>query len=416
MRFLISATIAALAVTLQLTVVDRMTLPGDAGPSLVLVTIVALALATGSLTGTVTGFAAGLALDVAPPAGHLVGEEALVFCLVGYACGLAAVGPSADGLPEQDRSALFELGVTAAGAVCGEVLLAVIGVMVSDPSVSWGAVRHVLPFVICYDVMLSPFVLVGVATLLRLTGAGRPVRSIPHVPGPARRSVGLVPAAGAVRQLAGGKSPRLRLGEHRPAIPQSRALPSAPKLRFGTNVGASLLGGSVFARSGSGPPPGRARALAGAAPAITFSRTQLTKPAARRPIRIRRGVLARSPSAARRNTAPPGSHAPRFRRPGLLTRLAGALRRPQRARTPGRGWATGSGPNWTGGKGRNGKARYGKAWSGKALSGRSPGKGWVKASRPMRAPARRPARLRMRSRYRPGIGALMRKRRKGRFR
>jgi len=404
MRVLISATIAALAVALQLTVVDRMALPGAGGPSVVLVTVAALALATGPMTGMLTGFTTGLALDIAPPAGHLVGEDALVFCLIGYACGLAAAGPSPDGLPEPDRSALFELGVTAAGAACGEALIAALGVVLSDPSVTWAAIKHVLPFSVSYDVMLSPFVLLGVAAMLRLSGVARQARSVPHAPGPSRRAAGLPSpaAAGAVRQFAGGKAPQLRLGGQLKApAPQGRVLSSAPKLRFGTNLGASLLGGSVFARSGSGLASPRPLP---AAPAISFSRSRPARPAAKSQVRIRRGVLARSPSAARMKTAPSAAHAPRFRSPGLLTRLTGALRRPARTHTPARGWASGSGKNWTGSK---------------ALAGRRPGKGWITAKGPARARARRPARLRMRSRYRPGIGTSigkMTRRRKGKFR
>ena len=47
----------------------------------------ALALASGPLAGMLIGFWAGLALDVAPPGSHFIGQDALVFCLIGYACG-----------------------------------------------------------------------------------------------------------------------------------------------------------------------------------------------------------------------------------------------------------------------------------------------------------------------------------------
>jgi rod shape-determining protein MreD len=74
------------AIALQLVVFSRLPLPGVA-PNLVLVAVVALAMTYGSLTGGVCGFVAGLALDVAPPADHVVGRTALVLCLVGYAAG-----------------------------------------------------------------------------------------------------------------------------------------------------------------------------------------------------------------------------------------------------------------------------------------------------------------------------------------
>ncbi|HYB47904.1 MAG TPA: rod shape-determining protein MreD, partial [Streptosporangiaceae bacterium] len=162
-RWLISFATAAVAVIVQLTIVDRIAFPGGTGPDLVLLTVAALALAGGSLAGCLIGFCAGLALDVAPPGSHLVGQNALVFCLVGYFCGLAAERPSRDGAPEQEHTALFEIVVTAAGAVFGEVLAVLLGVMLSDPRVTWPAVRYVLPVAVVYDIVLSPFVLFGVA-------------------------------------------------------------------------------------------------------------------------------------------------------------------------------------------------------------------------------------------------------------
>ena len=72
---------------------DRIAFPGGTGPDLVLLAVAALALAGGPMTGSLIGFWAGLALDVAPPGSHFVGQNALVFCLIGYACGLVAGHP-----------------------------------------------------------------------------------------------------------------------------------------------------------------------------------------------------------------------------------------------------------------------------------------------------------------------------------
>ena len=86
-RLILSVVLVAVALAAQLTIVNRLSLPGGAGPDLVLLVVVALALIGGPLPGVLTGFLAGLALDIAPPASHTVGEYALVFCIVGYACG-----------------------------------------------------------------------------------------------------------------------------------------------------------------------------------------------------------------------------------------------------------------------------------------------------------------------------------------
>jgi len=213
-RGLISFVLVAITVVVQLTIVDRIAFPGGAGPDLVLLMVAALALAGGPMAGVLIGFWAGLALDVAPPGSHFTGQNALVFCLVGYACGLLADDASGDA--EQGHTALFEILVTAAAAVCGEALAALLGVMLSDPRVTWPAITHVLPAAMVYDVLLCPFVLYAAAAALRLAGPreeGRIGWSASEV-----RAKTPAPGAnqGAIRQLAGGNSPRLRLSDRDP--------------------------------------------------------------------------------------------------------------------------------------------------------------------------------------------------------
>jgi rod shape-determining protein MreD len=274
-RGLISFVLVAVTVVLQLTVVDRIAFPGGSAPDLVLVEVAALALASGPLAGALTGFWGGLALDIAPPGSHFTGEDALVFCLVGYACGLLADTSSGDGAAEGGHTALFEILVTAAGAMCGEALLALLGVMLSDPRVTWPAITNVLPVAVVYDILLCPFVLYATAAALRLAGLALPgasqgtVRragggSVPRLRlSGAGRSHGSLAGsrAGIGRKLAPGREPRLKLGQgSSPA-----ALRDRPGLAFGgtrsghsalrisgfssMTTGRSLLGGSVFSRS-----------------------------------------------------------------------------------------------------------------------------------------------------------------------
>src|SRR6185437_11918825 len=97
-------------------------------------------------------------------------------------------------------------------AVCGEALVALLGVMLSDPRVSWPAITNVLPAAVAYDILLCPFVLYAAAASLRLAG----VRREDHRPGfSASQARSQLPATsqGAIRQLAGGAAPRLRLSE-----------------------------------------------------------------------------------------------------------------------------------------------------------------------------------------------------------
>ena len=288
MRALISFVVVAITVVFQLTVVDRIAFPGGSGPDLVLLVVAALALASGPMAGALIGFWAGLALDVAPPGSHFVGQDALVFCVIGYACGLLADDSSGEGATEPGHTALFEIVVTAAGAICGEALAALLGVMLSDPRVTWSAITNVLPVAVAYDVLLCPFVLYAAAAALRLAAALRPGAaraegqraswSRPRISAPGAGGLG------AVREIGGGSAPRLRLSERgkggraqggrvqgssggarglgasgRPAArrePQLKLGRSGPAVRTGSMTGGL---GAAFAGGGSGGGPAKVR-------------------------------------------------------------------------------------------------------------------------------------------------------------
>ena len=399
MRAVISVVVVAVTVVLQLTIVNRIAFPGGAGPDLVLLVVAALALAGGPMAGVLTGFLAGLALDVAPPGSHFTGQYALVFCLVGYFCGLLADDGSGDA--EQGHTALFEIVVVAAGAVCGEALLALLGVMLSDPQVTWPAITNVLPAAVAYNVLLCPFVLYAVAAALRLGGARGESRRAGWSPSQARTPASGA-SQGAIRQLAGGNTPRLRLSErdkgpgsigglrgpgamrptarrepqlklgrpgHRsPASLGAAFVPAGlgagtARVRFGGRrrqgvLGGSLLGGSRSAgRSGSArlgstgfgssrlgisgfSGSNMGRSLLGGSVFSRKSSSPLSRSA----------VFGRSPSLGlaspfrhRGNLAGGGltGHAPRFSRGSPLTRLTSALRRSGGPKSPGRGWLRG---------------------------------------------------------------------------
>jgi rod shape-determining protein MreD len=315
--------IVAITVVFQLTVVDRIAFPGGSGPDLVLVVVAALALASGPLAGAVTGFWGGLALDVAPPGSHFTGQDALVFCLIGYACGLLADDSSGDSATEPGHTALFEIVVTAAGAICGEALVALLGVMLSDPRVTWPAITHVLPVAVAYDVLLCPFVLYAAAAAWRLAGTRRGSVGATHGPGRARR-----PAA--------GREPRLKLGRAapRPAMRGVRgglgagaafATGASQRVRFGGSAsrtstfsrahqGRSLLGGSVFSRAPAAGLASRGSTFTRSAPLGRSSPLRLKSPgrgwlrgsARRRP--LARGL---SSAAGRHPLGPARLHMPR---------------------------------------------------------------------------------------------------------
>jgi rod shape-determining protein MreD len=373
-RALIAFVAVAVAVVCQLTIVDRIAFPGGAGPNLVLVLVAALALATGPLLGALTGFWAGLALDVAPPGSHFTGQNALVFCLIGYLCGLLAYEPSGDGVAEQGHTALFEIVVTAAGAICGEALAVLLGVMLSDPRVTWPTISHVLPVAAAYDAVACPFVLFAAAAALRLAGARDEGRRSAAATRMARTaSSGMAQGAGRpigtqnaprLRLAGGGKGegwigglhgqgtgggpvprrePRLKLGRGLTAgggLGTALAGGGPAKVRFAGRRREGVLGGSLLGGSALGGRPGGS--ALGARPAGSGS-------AALARTRMGRSVLGGSvfsrPSPSLARTVPAGgtmlpgrSLVPRFSRGKALSRLTGAMRRSARPRSPGKGW------------------------------------------------------------------------------
>jgi rod shape-determining protein MreD len=206
MRRALLATAGVLAaIVLQVTVLNNLPFPGGSPPNLVLVVVVAMALASGPLEGAVIGFAAGLAIDIAPPATDLLGQSALVFCLVGYGCGKLR--------GTLERSAWLPVAGVALGAAAGEALYALAGLTFGDPDITVQAVRQVLPVAVFYDILLSPFVLYAVA---RLGGYAQWGTSLADLltgqdPRPAGAGLlGMAGAAGAVRDTGTGRSPRLR--------------------------------------------------------------------------------------------------------------------------------------------------------------------------------------------------------------
>ncbi|HEU5159231.1 MAG TPA: rod shape-determining protein MreD [Streptosporangiaceae bacterium] len=163
-RNVLAAAIAVLALVLQVAVANRLPLPGAVTPDLVLLAVVALALTNGPMLGMVTGFGAGLAADIVPPADHTIGRYALVYCLIGYACGLLA--------GELDRTTVVPFVVVATGALVGTVLYAGVGMLLDDPRATWPIVSHIVPLAVLYDVLASPFVLWAVLRLSRRADGG----------------------------------------------------------------------------------------------------------------------------------------------------------------------------------------------------------------------------------------------------
>jgi rod shape-determining protein MreD len=332
-RFLVAVAALGAALILQVTVVNGLPLPGGSPPDLVLLVVVAIALLTGPLAGAVTGFCAGLAADITPPASHLLGLSALVFCLAGYGCGRLRGA--------LERSSWLRLAGVAIGAAAGEALYALVGITFGDPDITWHAVRQVLPPAAAYDVLLSPFVLCALVWLggyreqPAAAGAGLPAGGELATAGAAALA-GMAAAGSAVRDTGSGRGPRLRAAGARPAGPLRPA---------------AWTGGERF----SGQEPG----------------TWVHRPRSLR-LRLGGGVPGSAAAGAAGRTAAPARLLPTVRlrlgqprrRDGLIGGPAGAAAggsaRPAFRALPGRsamGRAGGLSSGWLGGGGRNGGLR-----------------------------------------------------------
>jgi rod shape-determining protein MreD len=212
----------------QLTVLDGLRLPGDGVPDLVLVLVTALAMAQGPLAGLVIGFAAGLCLDLAPPGSALIGQYALVFCLVGWVAGRL----SGAGRRSPLRLALL-MGVVVAVA---EAACAVLDLALVPAEVTVAEIRAVLPASVLYDVLLCPFVLYLVV-LASGQLAGNPLAP--------------VTLGGTVETLAQARRAAAR-----------KARPLQPRLRqAAARGGDGWLGGAPRGHHGTRPPAGRGARL-----------------------------------------------------------------------------------------------------------------------------------------------------------
>jgi rod shape-determining protein MreD len=361
-RLLMSAVLLAGSVLLQLTAINGLRLPGGGVPDLVLVVVAALGLASGPASGAIAGFAAGLALDLAPPGSGIIGEYALVFVLVGWACGRLRGTLS--------RSAVLPIIIVAAAAAAAELLVAGLSVALQSGQVSWSAIRQLLPAGMGYDLAISPFVLYlvllagawlgessparpAMSPLGRVLAAGPPGSAARLHPGPAGRRglagtlAGGAPGSGGpgsdvvllgvggwlsgppegrrARRAAARRAPRLRPGSGQPAdgwiggSAASRAVSSSALQRSAIRGRAFRgAGGALHGQAPAGPAP------SGQAPAGEALRGQAFRGAT-----ISRRVGRYGRRAGRYGRRAPG--VPRLRGGTAGSAAPGPVRRPRTA-------------------------------------------------------------------------------------
>ena len=462
-RAALSAVLVAVAVVLQLTVINRLPLPGGGSPDVVLLAVVALGLCSGPVPGALTGFCAGLCLDLAPPASQLIGEYALVFCVIGYACGKlrATLGRPA-------KLSLLALICAAAAAAAGEMLSAGLALALDSSGVSLAAVRQVLPSSVLYDVAISPFVLAAIVTVSRWAGDGRAqgAREAAQPGGSARLqaaaggaaggggTVGLSSGAGllgGVGWLAGPVSSRaerkaakrgLRLGE-KAVRPGDGWIGGRPPSWRGpvTGIRAAMprrlspgrgVAGTAVRRNQGAPRPARPvnlrlAAKRGANGLVTGRRRPAATSLPRIAFAARSGRASGRPGGgggagtwsagqghpgARRGGANRPAHSPTFRHSPVVGRNPGSGRSTSLGRGPsfGRASSAGRSPSFgrasSAGRGPSfGGSGFGRAssWGRPSGSGRGPS---FRSSPSFRAGSGHPGGSAAAGRGRPGRGAL----------
>jgi rod shape-determining protein MreD len=149
------------AVILQVTVLNRVGLPGGA-PNLVVAVVVVIGLATGPARGAGAGFIAGFLADCLST--HPLGRLALILALIGYGAGLLHGA--------EHRSRL--VGVLAVGGGAAAMVLgyATLAVLASDTDVTVGAVFRDLLGVTFWTLLLAPLVMAAAAPFSRLPSFG----------------------------------------------------------------------------------------------------------------------------------------------------------------------------------------------------------------------------------------------------
>jgi rod shape-determining protein MreD len=155
---LVTGTALLIAVLVQVTLLSRLGIPG-ATPDLVVVTVVAIGLAMGSIPGGFAGIAAAILLALAAPVPGLLGVHALVYVVIGFLAGLV-VDP-------RDRSIwliMGMVGLSTAGAVLGTATLSAV---LGSERITWDTVPALTVSSALYGVLLAPLVVPLIRSITR---------------------------------------------------------------------------------------------------------------------------------------------------------------------------------------------------------------------------------------------------------
>jgi rod shape-determining protein MreD len=139
-----------LAVILQVSVFPHLAWQGIV-PNLCLLVVVGAALTRGPQFAALLGFVAGVALDLAPPADHVAGRWALALVVVGYLAGRMRQSTK--------PTATAVVATVAASSFVGSSIFAISGLVLRDPALAVPDLLQVILVAVCWDILLTPFVL-----------------------------------------------------------------------------------------------------------------------------------------------------------------------------------------------------------------------------------------------------------------
>jgi rod shape-determining protein MreD len=152
-RVLVLAAVVVVGVLLETTVLGELRLAG-VRPDVLVLSVVAVAMASGPVSGAAFGFSAGLVADLLFDLP--VGVSALVYTAIGFAVGIAR-------LYVTSQFPLVHLALVGAASLasvwCSGLLLRVFDLA------SWEMVARSAPLVALYNLLLAPFVYPVVRTL-----------------------------------------------------------------------------------------------------------------------------------------------------------------------------------------------------------------------------------------------------------
>jgi rod shape-determining protein MreD len=267
----------AIALVVQLSVLNGLRLPGGGVPDLVLVLVAALAMAEGPVLGMVTGFVTGLCLDLAPPGSAVVGQYALIFCLVGWAAGRLSPVASHSG---RQSAGLLATALLALVVAAAEVLSAAVSLLVAPGTVALSQVRLVLPSTIAYDLVLVPFVLylvmVGGTLLADRSAGARRFRAVMGVGG---SSTAAGPLPGTARSRRAARRARLRPGAGVPGSASGLARqPARPAPLVHLRLAAGRRGDGLIGGHSVADGSGWSRAQPGSAPGLLAGSARRFRP------------------------------------------------------------------------------------------------------------------------------------------